>query len=99
MSVDRRFEGSQRFNLEDEAVQENLNRLTLKMKALQCFETSVSVCRLATCENPEDLNLRLRCCQNRNLAAQNSFRNSVRRPDVTVCTYEVPCILTPVSMR
>jgi len=63
VSDDRRFEGSQRFNLEDEAVQENSERLTLKMKALRCFEMPVSVCRLATCENPEDLNLRQRCCQ------------------------------------
>jgi len=51
-------------SVEDEAVQENLDRLTLKIKALQCFETSVSVCRLATCENPKDLDLRQRYCQN-----------------------------------
>jgi len=65
VSDDRFFKGSQRFNLEDEAAQEILERLTLKMKAMRCFETSVSVCRLATCENPEDLNLRQRWRQNR----------------------------------
>ena len=52
-------------SVEDEAMQENLDRLTLKLKALHCFETSVSVCRLATCENPKDLDLRQSCCQNR----------------------------------
>jgi hypothetical protein len=68
-------------------VQEVLDCLTLKMKALHSFELCGTTFPVTQCHNPEDLNLQQHCCEN-----LKSCKSDVHREKAVILNRNIcPC--------